>query len=257
MIEIKNLSFKYSDKQILKNINLHIKQGVTCGILGPNGCGKSTFFKCILNVLKTQAQIKINGKDIKTLSPSKISKEIAYVAQHNDISFNFTAFDVVLMGINPSFGGIFGISKDDKKFVLKMIEKVGMKGYENYDFNALSGGQKQLILIARALAMKTPIIILDEPTSALDFKNAICIWKIIDELSKDGKTILVCTHDPNHIMWFCDKVVVFYDGEILVNGDSADVLTKQIIDKIYDNGFVLSYAENIKTKTPKIIHPIL
>lgn len=253
IISVKNLNFAYKKEKILNNINLDIKQGKIIGILGSNGSGKSTFLKCLSGILKCKnADIKINNYDINKI---KISKHIAYVAQHTNINFSFNVFEIVSMGINPGrFNAIFGIKKQDKDFILQTLKEVNMQGFENVNFNDLSGGYKQLALIARALVMKTPILLLDEPTSALDFKNQILILKIIKKLSNEGKSILICTHEPNHIMWFCDEVIVFKDSQALFYGDTKTVLKQKTLDLIYGKNFSLSYIQNTNMK---IIYPNL
>lgn len=253
MLDIKNLSFSYKNRFSLNNISFQIEKGQLCGLLGPNGSGKSTLFKCCLNFLQQYTgKILINNKSIKTMSVLETARLISYVPQEHKPSFPYTVREIVLMGRTPYMNSIFGLSKDDYEIVDNTINMLGIDDIADLSATEISGGQRQLALIARAVAQNTPIMFLDEPTSALDFNNQIMIWKILKKISKQGKTIVVCSHEPNHILWFTDVVVAMYRGEVISNGDTNQVLTEELLSYIYSGKYVIGNMSNRKIIYPEL-----
>ncbi len=251
MIEIINLSFSYSEKRVLDDVTLSISKGKLHGLLGRNGSGKSTLFKCCLKFLKvSDGNILISGDDIKNISIKELSKIVAYLPQDHEQSFSWKVKEIVLMGRTPHMKGVFGLDKDDYSIVYSKLELLEILDLADISFNELSGGQKQLVMIARALAQETSIIFLDEPTSALDFSNQIMIWRMLKRISDTGITIVVCTHDPNHILWYCDNVIAIDDGKILATGDIATVLNEDLLYNIYKNKYKIEVVGD-----QKIIYP--
>lgn len=253
MLEIKNLNFYYGDNHILKNISFSAESGSLWGLMGPNGSGKTTFFKCILGLLKhTGSQIKINNIDLKKINTPKLAKLISYVPQEHKPPFPFTVREIVLMGRSPHMGGIFGLKKEDYNEAEKAIDMVDIADIADKPVTALSGGQRQLTLIARSIAQNSPVMILDEPTSALDFNNQINIWKILKKLAELGKLIIACSHDPNHLLWFAENTLVIKNGEILASGKTEDIITNRLLKEIYGSEYnILNNGSN------KIIQPVL
>lgn len=233
VLETKNLSFSYGDFS-LKDINLSVKKGSLCGLLGANGSGKSTFFNCCMNFLqKDGGEIYINKESASEKSAAWMAKNIAYVAQNIELNFPFSVQDVVSMGRTPHIKSLFGLNAKDKKIVKEAMEFMGILNLADKGINELSGGQRQLVFMARALAQQTPIMLLDEPTSALDFKNQIMLWKILKAIANEGKTVIICTHEINHILWFCDEVIAFIDGEIAAKGKVKEIINDEFLTKIY------------------------
>lgn len=253
MLEIKNLNFYYGDNHILKNISFSAESGSLWGLMGPNGSGKTTFFKCILGLLKhTGSQIKINNIDLKKINTPKLAKLISYVPQEHKPPFPFIVREIVLMGRSPHMGGIFGLKKEDYDEAEKAIDMVDIADIADKPVTALSGGQRQLTLIARSIAQNSPVMILDEPTSALDFNNQINIWKILKKLAESGKLIIACSHDPNHLLWFAENTLVIKNGEILASGKTEDIITNRLLKEIYGSEYnILNNGSN------KIIQPVL
>lgn len=253
MLDIKNLNFYYGDNHILKNISFNAESGSLWGLMGPNGSGKTTFFKCILGLLKpASCQIKINNIDYKKLNTQKLARLISYVPQEHKPPFPFTVKEIVLMGRSPYMGGIFGLKKEDYIEAEKAIDMVDIADIADKPVTALSGGQRQLTLIARSIAQNAPIMILDEPTSALDFNNQITIWKILKKLAENGKLIIACSHDPNHLLWFAENTIVIKNGEVLSKGLTADILNDSLLKEIYGNEYKI-----IQHNNNKVIQPVL
>lgn len=254
MIKIKNLSFSYGKKDALKNISFRIPKGTLCGLMGPNGSGKSTLFKCCLNFLKNyKGAIEIDGKNAAGLKPSAAAKLVSYVPQEHKPSFPFTVYEIVLMGRTPHMGGIFGPSKEDKKIAEKAMDKVGIADLAPIPCSMLSGGQRQLALIARAIAQEAPLMLLDEPTSALDFSNQIKIWEIMKKIASEGVSIIACSHDPNHILWFADTAVALHNGEVVADGKAEEVLNENLLTQIYGCAYELKDLGAKKIICPKNI----
>lgn len=233
MIKVSDLSFSYKDKPVLKSINFEGGEGEVICLLGPNGVGKTTLFKTMLNILKpSNGSINIKGKNIALLKPKDMAKIIAYVPQGHSMVFNYRVIDVVLMGMTISLKGA-SPSKSDEKRAYEIlttlgIEKLAYRGYEN-----ISGGERQLVLIGRALAQNTKMLIMDEPTANLDYGNSIRVMKKVASLSREGYTIMVSTHNPEHALLYGTKAIVMLDGKIEAYGNPHKVLTRDMIKRVY------------------------
>ncbi|MDO4768821.1 MAG: ABC transporter ATP-binding protein [Brachymonas sp.] len=237
VLNVENLSFFYDkETKILNEVSLKFEKNKITGIFGPNGCGKTTLLKCLANIFKNyKGAIRLNEKNLKTFSPLETSKFISFVPQEHGASFPYQVYEMVLMGRNPGMSAIFAPSLKDIKICEKALKETGIMDMAFRAYTNLSGGQRQLVLITRAIAQETPIMILDEPTSALDFRNQINLWTILNELKEREKTIIVCTHDPNHIIWFCDNVVVMNNGEIIKSGPVESVMDISALNILYGN----------------------
>jgi len=244
-IAFQNMSFSYDRVQILRSVSGEIAPGGITALFGPNGSGKTTLLKCLAGLLSVkQGNITVLDHNIRRLSAKAIGRLMAYVPQEHSVSFPFSVEEVVLMGRTPHLGGVMGPKREDTLIAHSAIESIGIENLIKQSYTELSGGQRQMVLIARALAQDSPIIILDEPTAALDFKNQLRVWRIMGKLKEDGKTIVACTHDPNHVFWFCDQVIVLNEGTILANGVVKEILSKQMLNTLYgdvcqvDNGII-------------------
>lgn len=233
-LDIRGLSFSYGQHNVLDDISLSVKPGEICGLLGPNGCGKSTLFRCCMGFLHPQkGHVRVHGVNIAHMKPSALAAHVAYVPQEHRQPFPFTARDMVLMGRSPKMAGWFRLRREDERIAEEAMARIGILHLAERPCNQLSGGQRQLVLIARAMAQQTPLILLDEPTSSLDFSNQLSVWNVLREVASHGVAVLVCCHDPNHILWFCDKAAVMHKGRICAEGPSAEVVTQELLQHIY------------------------
>lgn len=247
MLKINNISFSYGqDKKILDDISLDVSQGDVLGILGINGAGKTTFIKCINNIFSPDfGTVKINGKDISSMTPKEIAQLIAYVPQYNGTFFYINVLDTVMMGRLPYAGRSY--SKKDREIVYNILEKMNLEKFAFRSISEMSGGERQRVFIARALAQQPKIIILDEPTSSLDLHNQLFILKIIEDLAKrDNLTIIMIIHDLNLASMFCSKLVMLKEGKIFAQGNSVDVLTEENISKVYKVSSKISIEDGYK-----------
>ncbi|MFA5398107.1 MAG: ABC transporter ATP-binding protein [Methanogenium sp.] len=254
MIKVNDLQFSYGDVPILSGISFNVEKGELCGLFGPNGCGKTTLFKCCLGFLKTKGgTISMNGESMSGKKTEELAKIVSYVPQDHKPPFPYLVREVVLMGRTPHLGGFFGVKKRDKEIAMEAIETLGIADLSDRPYNQLSGGQRQMVLMARALAQDTPVLFLDEPTSALDFQNQMKIWKIMREISEDGKTIIACSHDPNHVAWFCDRVVVIGDTGIVANGSPKEVISETILSEIYSDCCCVRSMNGVQMVMPSCV----
>lgn len=252
MLEVRDLYYNYGAFPVLSGVSFDVGEGELCGLFGPNGCGKTTLFKCCLNFLKShRGSIRMDGKNVKDLRVEDMAKVVAYVPQEHKPPFPYLSREVVLMGRTPRLNGFFGISREDKMKAADAMDLLGLTELADFPYNQLSGGQRQMVLMARAIAQETPLMFLDEPTSALDFSNQVRIWRIMRLVAESGVTILACSHDPNHLSWFCDKVVVMKDNRILKAGSSQNVITEDTMDEIYQDICSVRNVGGIKMVLPR------
>ena len=252
MLKLENLHFEYGGLKVLQDISFEVEKGQLCALFGPNGTGKTTLLKCIARLLEyKKGNVLVEDENINKMKAVEIAKLIAYVPQEHKPPFPYLVKEVVLMGRTPHMGGAFGPSKKDIKAAMNAIEMIGIEHIADNPYTALSGGQRQLVLLARALAQGTKILLLDEPTSNLDFQNQIKIWRIIKELTQRGVSALTCTHDPNHVLWFCDKVIVLGHNGIIANGSPAKALTEETLNKIYGGVCSVKSFEDMQMVIPR------
>ncbi|MCR4901983.1 MAG: ABC transporter ATP-binding protein [Butyrivibrio sp.] len=236
MIKVENLICGYGNKNIINDVSFRVKKGAVCGLIGANGAGKSTLIKTLMGYIKPRSgNVLLNGRPVEVLSENEIAKNVAYVAQTHEISFAFSVLDMVLMGRTPYLGGIYGPKPSDYEICMQELGRVGLSDFADVSFDKLSGGQQQLVVLARAFAQRANIFILDEPTSNLDYKNKILFWEVIRDAAEEGKTVLVSLHEPDHALWFCDEVLAIgKGGKIIANGKSEVVMTREALKDIYD-----------------------
>jgi len=238
MLEVKGVYFKHKGQNIdvLKGVSFNAEKSFLTTILGPNGSGKSTLFKCISGLWKYyKGEVKVDGVSIDNLSFKKRARLFSVVPQEHEPPFPYSVFDVVLMG-RASYIGVFSSpGKRDYEKAEEALNTVGIGHLKNIPYTKISGGERQLTLIARAIAQEAPVMLLDEPTSHLDFKNQINILKKIKEIAKiGGITVVMTLHDPNLAGFFSDKVVVINSGSKVADGPPEEIITEDLIKKVYD-----------------------
>lgn len=257
MLDVKKLKFYYGQNLILDNINIYINEGEICALFGPNGGGKTTLLKCLINLLKiSDGNVLINDHDINSIKREEIAKLVGYVPQNITISFPFTVEEAVLMGRNPYISTFsYGPDKNDKEIVSNILKLTGIFDIKDKLFNELSGGQKQLVILSRALAQSPKLLLLDEPLSNLDFKNQILFWEIIRKLAAEFKiSTLVTTHEPNHVLWYCHKVIVLWNKKIICTGEPESILDTNLMNLLYSDICSVKSLDNIKVVIPKQIN---
>lgn len=255
MLNINQLHFAYGSNRVLRGISAQVQAGNVCAFFGPNGCGKTTLFRCCLNLQRPeQGEISIQEKSIRKMSVSELAKCTAFVPQEHQPPFPYLVKEVVLMGRTPHLGGgVFSIAPIHFVKTLAALKMLEIEHLADRHYHQLSGGQRQMVLIARAIAQDTPLIFLDEPTSALDYHNQIKIWQILRQLAGLGKTIVACSHDPNHVAWFCDQVVMMDSGKVIDSGDPAVCFKSGNLEKIYGDTCVVREWQDSLMVLPKVV----
>jgi iron complex transport system ATP-binding protein len=253
MLSVEDLHFSYEPASpVLAGVSFEVPAGSLCSLFGPNGCGKTTLFRCCLGLLKPkQGAVRINSRPIHRLSVREMARQVAYVPQEHQTPFPYLVRDVVLMGRTPHAGAFFGISRRDREKAREALSLMELADIAERPYNQLSGGQRQLVLIARALAQETRLMFLDEPTSALDFSNQVRIWRLIQRVSRQGITVLACTHNPNHVAWFCDQVVVMNQGAVAARGAPQKVINADVLDAIYTGMCAVRYLDGLPMVVPQ------
>ena len=233
-IEVQKLSFSYGDRQVLQDISFRVEQGEFLSILGPNGVGKSTLFRCVLGLLSGYTgTVLVGGADARTLSVREMAKRIAYIPQSSRPVFNFSVEDIVLMGASSSLTPFQSPGKQALARCRWAMEKVGISRLSERCFHRLSGGEQQLVLIARALVQNAPILMLDEPTANLDFGNQLLVLEQARALAREGYTVIQTTHHPEQSYMFSDRILAIQNGRVLTQGAPAEVLTEQTMAALY------------------------
>lgn len=241
MLEIDNLFFYYSKARVLDGISFGLETGKLYGLFGPNGAGKTTLFRLCLGILQPHSgNIFYKSVDVMSLKAPALARIFSWVPQEHSPPFPFTVRELVLMGMAGSFG--YGPKAEHQEKAIAAMERLGISELAERPYTKLSGGQRQLALIARALAQDTPLLFFDEPGASLDYKNQIMLWQILKSLSRKGKTILACAHDPNHLLWYCDEAIVLEEGRLAAKGAVNMALNQGILDRLYGKSFRLGKA---------------
>lgn len=231
-IETKAVDALLSGSHILKGIDLDIGDRELVGVIGPNGSGKSTLLKCIYRVLKpTKGAVYLDGKPLDSYSYRDSARRVAVVAQHNYYNFDFAVKDVVLMGRSPHKRALDRDTAEDWQIVAESLETVGMTAFADRSFSTLSGGEQQRVILARALAQRTPCLILDEPTNHLDIKYQLQLMDLVRGLDR---TVIAAVHDLNIAAMYCDRLYAVKDGRIIGQGRPGELLTPEFIREVYE-----------------------
>ena len=245
-IKVNHLSFGYGQQEVLEDISFSVEKGEFLSVLGPNGAGKSTLFRCILGILSGYTgEVLMDGTDVKKMSVRQLAKQIAYIPQSSHPVFHYSVFDIVLMGRTNNLSVFKSPGKEDIQACLKAMEKVGIGHLKERCFHKLSGGEQQLVLIARALAQDAPVLMLDEPTANLDFGNQLMVLKQAKALTAEGYTVIQTTHHPEQSYLFSDRILALQKGRVVACGTPAEVLTEETIKTLYQvNVDVVSLFED-------------
>lgn len=235
LLDVKNISFKYENRKIFENISFSIEKGDVMCILGPNGTGKTTLIKCLNGLHNIESgEILLNGKDIKHLSFKEISKHIGYIPQTHTPTFPFTVLDVVMMGRSPYIRLTESPMKKDVEIAESALKDLGIYSLKDKQYTNLSGGERQLVFLARILTQQPDILILDEPTSHLDFGNQIRFLEIIGKLASKGLSIIMSSHFPDHAFISSNKVAIMKNKQFIDFGKPEETITEDNLKNAYD-----------------------
>ncbi|MBQ0018788.1 MAG: ABC transporter ATP-binding protein [Clostridiales bacterium] len=234
MISVSDLRYAYGTHEVLKGVSFDARPGELLCILGHNGAGKSTLFKCMLGLLKGYSgSITVDGIDFSRLKPKEKALYVAYIPQASKPTFAYNVMDMVIMGTMSVAGGMSGPGEKEKRLALDALSKMGIMHLKDRDYTKISGGEQQMVLIARALAQGAKILIMDEPTSSLDYGNQMRVQKQLRKLVSEGYTIIQSTHNPEQTYVFADRILCIRDGIIYRQGKPQDVMDEKLIKDMY------------------------
>jgi len=248
-IEVQGVSFSYNRHDVLRNISLRFREGVITGIVGPNGSGKTTLIKLLDRILHPRTgTVLIDGEDLEGIHRKTLAKLMGYVPQRLDSWRPESVFNTVLLGRLPYMR--FGPSKRDLQIVERVLEELGIDDISSRMTNELGGGQRQTVVIARALAQKPHLLLLDEPTSSLDIRHKLDMLDLIRKQNDTGITSIVAIHDLNLAARYCRHFIMLKDGRVRYTG-GQEILTPDTIREIYD-----IEVEIIQRDSGLIVHPL-
>lgn len=235
-MSIRNLSFSYAGKEVLKALNLDFKGGKFYSILGPNGCGKTTLLDLLIRHQKpASGTISIHGRNIVDFSRKEIAKTMALVSQNYNINFPFTVKEVVMMGRHPYISRFSNPCSEDIRIVEKVMEDTGIKGFRNRKINELSGGERQRCVVARALCQKTPMLFLDEAFSSMDINHTLRLLTLVkNEVERSSRTVVSVFHDINLASAWSDSLVFIKEGRVAASGNTLDVLSEEVVRDVFE-----------------------
>lgn len=250
-LEVKDFRYLYDKHVVLDGIDVSVVEGEVLGILGPNGCGKTTLLRNLNKNLSPKGGcILLDGTDMEELQKKDIAKKIAVVPQTNEVHFAFTVRDIVSMGRMPFQGLMAGSSKEDEEIIDEAIRKTGLTHLANRHINTMSGGERQRVIIARAIAQTPRILLMDEPTLHLDISMQFDALNLVHRLSKEmGLTIVIVSHDLPMVARYCDRIIMLHDHKIHAIGKPEEVLTPENMKTVFNIDAELIYDAKVEKHT--------
>lgn len=231
MIELRHIRVDFGKRRILDDISAEIAEGRITAVMGPNGCGKTTLLRCIGGLLEPSGgQVLLGGRRVQDFSTRALAQQVAFVRQQAQTDFDFTAFETVLMGRNPYQKRLQNESQADRDIVERCMRQTNTWHLRFAKPGEMSGGEMQRVMIARALAQETPVLLMDEPVSNLDIAHQLEIMRL---LRTAGKSVVIVIHDLNLALQFCDDLLLFHQGSLLFHGAMAEGLTPENIRTAY------------------------
>lgn len=253
-LEVDELRYVYDDRMVLDGITIPVRDGEILGILGPNGCGKTTLLKNLnKNLSPKGGTVMLDGQDLQELTKREIASKIAAVPQTNEIHFAFTVRDIVAMGRMPFQSMMGGESSEDSRIIDDAMERTGLGGYRERPINTMSGGERQRVIIARAIAQTPRILLMDEPTLHLDISMQFDVLKLVSSISKEsGMTVVIVSHDLPLVSRYCDRIVMIHDHRIFAVGTPEEVLTPENMRTVFNIDAELVMDDRIGRRTVMI-----
>jgi len=254
-LEVSGLSFSYGSHPVLRDVSFDLSRGEFLSVLGPNGVGKSTLFRCILGLLGDYTgSITLGGEDLRAISRREMARRIAYIPQIHAPSFGYSVLSTVLMGTARQVSVFSQPGEKQIAQAMGALSRVGAEHLAQRDFSRLSGGEQQLVLVARALAQQAEILVMDEPTSALDYGNQLRVLQLVRELAEEGYAVLLSTHNPQHALTFATRILALADGRVAALGKAQDVLTKELVASLYGVDAEFADTGNGRVLVPLMTH---
>ena len=239
-IEVQNLTFSYGKQPALREVSFSVQKGTLTAVLGANGAGKSTLFRCLLGFLTPQAgEIRLSGRPLSAYSRREAAEKIAYIPQSCVPSFNYTLLEVVMMGLTNQIGVFDAPRPEHKTAALEAMESLGIAHLAHRESGRVSGGERQLALLARAMVQNARVLVMDEPTANLDCGNSALVMERVSALAGEGFTVIFSTHDPNQAFRYATQVLALQGGGVLAAGRPEEALTSETLTKLYGVGMAV------------------
>ena len=233
-MNVENLSFSYGEREVLHDVTFKVEYGEFLSVLGPNGVGKSTLFRCMLGLLTpSSGAAYVDGQKVAGLSTRLLAEKIAYIPQSHSPVFNFSVYDMVLMGTTAQTGSFASPGKRQRSLANKALDRLGIFHLKDRGYGSLSGGERQLVLIARAIAQQAKVLVMDEPSAALDFGNRMRVMRTVQGLTHDGYAVIQSTHDPEQAYMYSDKILALHGGKVAAFGTPQDTMDASLISALY------------------------
>ncbi|MEL7609356.1 MAG: ABC transporter ATP-binding protein [Bacillota bacterium] len=235
MLEVKNISYFYrTEHEVLKDVSFSLEQGEILSLLGPNGAGKTTLLRCILGLRRPAGGvIRVNGRDIYAIKPQERAGLLAYVPQSTSMAFPYEAREVVLMGRVAKLKPGAAPAQKDKAIAMQAMERLEIVHLAQKSFQEMSGGERQMVLVARALAQQSQLLIMDEPAANLDYSNQIRMLRVVWSLAQEGYAVLMTSHVPDHAFWIGGRAALMRGGCIWRDGAPDAVITGENLSELY------------------------
>ena len=233
-LTVSDLSFSYGKNSVLRGVTFSLGEGQLVALLGANGAGKTTLFRCILGLNEAYTgSIALDGSEVRALTARQLSHRIAYIPQVHYPAFQYSVLEMVLMGTTHRLSAVSSPGKKEHSNALHALQTLGIEHLSQRDYGKLSGGEQQLVLIARALVQGTKLLVMDEPTSSLDYGNQLRVLSAVRHLTREGYTVLLSTHDPQHALSYADRVLALSGGTLIADGTAHEVLSPALIRILY------------------------
>ena len=240
-LTVSDLSFAYDKRPILQGVSFSLGEGQLVALLGCNGAGKTTLLRCILGLNEGYTgSITVDGTETRTLTPRQLSHRIAYIPQVHYPAFRYSVLEMVLMGTTHTLSAIGAPGAREEAAALSALRTLNAEHLAQRDYGRLSGGEQQTVLIARALVQGTKLLLMDEPTASLDYGNRQRVLAAVCALTREGYTVLLSTHDPQHALTYADRILALSDGTLIADGAPRDALTPALIRTLYGVDAVFS-----------------
>lgn len=233
-LTVSDLTFSYGGPDVLRDVSFTVDAGERVAVLGPNGVGKSTLFRCLLGFLTPQrGGAAIDGRNVRTLSRRELASMLAYIPQSYHPAFDHTVLESVLMGLGAQLGPFDTPNRQQEDAALRTLSSLGIEALAARGCLRISGGERQLMLLARALTQNARMLVMDEPTANLDYGNSFRVMQRVQALSREGYSVIFSTHEPNQAFRYATKVLALKDGRVLAFGSPAEVLTPGLLETLY------------------------